>query len=162
MLILRGVVDGLAVLNSHNVVHRDIKPQNILIDENDEPFLTDFGLARLTEGPGMTRDGIFLGTPNYASPEQAEMKGVDERSDLYSLGVVLFEMLTGQKPFTATTTQEILGMHRSAVPPTPRDVRAGVPIDLSNLVLRCLEKNPASRCQSAGELRSVLESLRLG
>ena len=150
---------ALEAAHDCGVLHRDIKPQNILMREGVEPFVTDFGLARLAKGPGVTRDGLFVGTPNYASPEQADMTHVDGRSDLYSLGVVLFEMVTGRRPFEADTTLKILTLHREAAPPAPEDIRPGISSDLSSLILRCLEKDPGQRYQSAGELRTALEQL---
>jgi hypothetical protein len=153
---------SLEAAHARKILHRDIKPQNIMIDREGEPYLTDFGLARLMGKPGMTRDGIFLGTPYYASPEQARMLPLDERSDIYSLGMVLFEMTTGRRPFTGASAAEILELHRSSPAPDPRGINPELPRELADVVLRCLEKDPNRRFASAGELRRALEALRIG
>ena len=150
---------ALETAHAHRVLHRDIKPQNVLLDRSGEPKLTDFGLARQLEGPGITHPGLFLGTPHYVAPEQAEAGAVDERTDLYALGVVLFEMATGRKPFTGETVAQVLEQHRSASPPVPRDLQTDLSDDLSQLILRCLEKDPDARIGSAGELRLRLRQL---
>lgn len=153
------LASALEAAHAERIVHRDIKPQNILIDQRGEPFLSDFGLARLLDSPGTTRSGAFLGTPQYASPEQARMLPADERSDLYSLGLVLFEMATGRRPFVADTSEEILDLHRSAAPPDPSECRPEIPRPLADAILRCLRKAPADRFQSARALRLALEKL---
>jgi RNA polymerase sigma factor (TIGR02999 family) len=150
---------ALEAAHTHNVLHRDIKPQNIMLNRNGEPLLTDFGLARLLEGPGVTTAGVFLGTPNYVSPEQARLEPLDRRSDLYSLGVVLFEMATGRCPFRGESASDVLEMHRSQVPPDPRDFVAGLSDILSRLILACLEKDRECRVQTAAELNQILDPL---
>jgi serine/threonine protein kinase len=130
-----------------------------MMNKDDDPILADFGLARLALEPGLTQAGSFLGTPYYASPEQAKLQAPDERSDLYSLGVVLFEILTGQRPFGGDSIQEVLRMHRETMPPNPVDLRPGIPFSLSTVVLRCLEKDPRQRYQTARDLRQALEAL---
>jgi tRNA A-37 threonylcarbamoyl transferase component Bud32 len=155
----RKLASALEAAHARKTLHRDIKPQNVLIDGAGEPLVTDFGLARLKGGPGITQDGMFLGTPDYASPEQCHLRPVDERSDLYALGVVLFEMATGRRPFEADSASEALEMHKSAPPPDPRELEPGVPPELSSLILRCLEKDPAKRHPSAAALREALEAL---
>ena len=146
-------------MHAASVLHRDIKPQNILLGRDDEPYLTDFGLVRLLGGTGMTRSGIFLGTPDYASPEQASMLPLDERSDLYALGLVMFEMATGRRPFIAKSSREALEMHKNAPPPAPHDLQPRISADFSNLILRCLEKNPDDRYAGAAALRAALDAL---
>src|SRR5206468_4471381 len=115
------------------------------LDKTGEPYLADFGLARLITAPSMTRAGVFLGTPDYVSPEQAKLLPAEERSDIYSLGVVIFEMATGKRPFRAETTSKILELHCNAVPPEPRRMRPEVTPALSKLILTCLEKEPSRR-----------------
>ncbi len=127
---------ALEAAHARKVLHRDIKPQNILMDSQGEPYVTDFGVARVLGEPGITRTGVFLGTPNYASPEQAYLAPLDGRSDLYALGVVLFEMATGKRPFEAGTTEEILEMHKKTTPPDPREIEPSVSPELSKLILR--------------------------
>jgi tRNA A-37 threonylcarbamoyl transferase component Bud32 len=143
---------ALGAAHACRVLHRDLKPQNVLLDEAGTPHLTDFGLARLIDEPGMTLAGVFLGTPNYASPEQAAAGRVDERSDLYSLGVIMYEMATGQLPFQASSASEVLAMHCNVPAGDPRELRADLPDGLAALISSCLEKDPARRPQSAGEL----------
>lgn len=150
---------ALAAAHGRRVLHRDIKPQNILVGEGSEPFLTDFGLARVIGRPGITRGGLFLGTPYYTSPEQADLKPLDERSDIYSLGLVLYEMAAGRRPFEADTAQEILEMHKRVPPPDPRAVRPDLPAELSQVILRCLEKDPSDRYGDVGALLRALESV---
>jgi tRNA A-37 threonylcarbamoyl transferase component Bud32 len=150
---------ALQAAHAHKVLHRDIKPQNVLLDGDGEPHVTDFGVARVLGEPGITRTGIFLGTPNYASPEQANLSPLDGRSDLYALGVVLFEMATGKRPFEAATTEEILEMHKTAPAPDPRGLEPSISPEFSKLILRCLEKDRATRYPDVGALRSALEGL---
>ena len=154
------LVSALDAAHSKNVLHRDIKPTNILIDEKEEPYLMDFGVARLVGEPGITRSGIFLGTPNYASPEQAKLLPLDHRSDLYSLGVVIFEMATGTRPFQGDDAKDVLELHKSATPPDPRDVESSVPEGLARIIRRCLTKDPGERYQSAKALGDALGSLQ--
>jgi len=153
------IASALQAAHAVRVLHRDIKPSNVLLDEAGEPHLSDFGLARLVGDASLTSHGTFLGTPDYASPEQAATLPLDERSDLYSLGVLLFELVTGRRPFVSTAAVDVLTQHRSAPPPDPRTLRPEVPPDLAELVLRCLEKDPPRRFRSAGDLRLALERL---
>ncbi len=153
------IASALEAAHAKMILHRDIKPQNVLLDENRVPYLTDFGVARLLGEPGITREGIFLGTPNYASPEQAKLQTLDERSDLYSLGVVLFEMATGRRPFSADGSVEMLELHKTAPPPDPREFHPPVPEKLALLVLQCLAKDPADRFPNAVALRESLERI---
>jgi serine/threonine-protein kinase len=156
------LASALAAAHGHNVLHRDVKPQNVLLDRAGEPLITDFGLARLLEGPGVTTAGVFLGTPNYVSPEQSRLEPLDARSDIYSLGVVLFEMATGRCPFRGETAAEVLEMHRDLAPPDPRDLAPGVPPELARIVLDCLAKEPGARIGAADELQRALEGLLPG
>lgn len=110
----------------------------------------------------MTRGGIFVGTPTYASPEQAKLCPLDERSDLYAVGVLVFEMLTGHPPFQADSVQAVLDMHRNALPQDPCAINPKVSRELGRVVLRTLEKDPAKRPQSAGELRAALAGVPEG
>ena len=155
----RKLASALEAAHSRGVLHRDIKPQNVLLDRTGEPLVTDFGLARLLGEPGITRSGMFLGTPNYASPEQADLKPLDERSDVYALGLVLFELATGTTPFDADTVAGILAMHRESPAPDPREVAPGLSREFARLTLRCLEKDPAKRYRSAAALRRAIELL---
>ncbi len=147
---------ALEAAHARQVLHRDIKPHNILVEDGREPYVTDFGLARLMGRPGITRGGLFLGTPYYTSPEQAALKPLDERSDLYALGLILYEMATGRRPFEADTAQEVLEMHRQTPPPDPRGQRPGLTPELAAAIVRCLAKDPAERYPDAASLRSAL------
>jgi len=153
------LASALAAAHSRRILHRDIKPQNVLLDRSGEPKLTDFGLARQLDDPGITSPGLFLGTPHYVSPEQARTGPVDERTDLYALGVVLFEMATGRKPFEGETVGEVLEKHLHDTPADPRELNGDISANLSRLILRCLEKSPDSRISSASELRVALQEL---
>ena len=157
--------DALAAAHDAGVVHRDVKPQNILLDEAGHVHLVDFGVARASAGglETLTRTGAVLGTPAYMSPEQVESQPVDARSDVYSLGIVLFELLTGRLPFQA---QSLLGMilaHRDQPAPSPQALDTAIPLWLDRLVLRCLAKKPADRVGSALALsRDLREGLARG
>jgi len=103
VLITKQVCEGLAEAHNLGIIHRDLKPQNIMIDEDGNTRIMDFGIARFLEGEGMTTQGVMIGTPDYMAPEQAELEGVDQRSDIYALGIILFEMATGRVPFEGRT-----------------------------------------------------------
>lgn len=150
---------ALDYAHKQGVVHRDIKPSNILIDKNGEALLTDFGIAKMMETTGATQltgAGSVLGTPAYMSPEQAKGQAVDGRSDIYSLGVVLYELLTGQQPFRADTPLAVVLKHVSEPLAPPRAVKADVPEPLERVVLKAMSKEPAQRYQSAGEMEQAL------
>jgi hypothetical protein len=147
---------ALTAAHRSNILHRDIKPGNILVDDGGEPYLADFGLARLIGEQGLTQHGVFVGTPHYCSPEQVALEELDERSDIYNLGLVLFEMVTGKKPFEAETVAEILAMQRSAPAPDPATISPKVPGELAAIIVRCLAKDPADRIATARELREAL------
>ena len=160
--IAKQLCEGLAEAHHLGVVHRDLKPQNIMVDEDGNARIMDFGIARQLRGTGITGAGVMIGTPEYMSPEQVEGKKVDPRSDIYSLGVILFEMLTGHVPFEGDTPFTIGVKHKSERPRNPRDLNPQIPEDLSRVVLRCLEKDPAGRYQTATELRGDLEKVEQG
>jgi len=151
------VCDGLAEAHKLGVIHRDLKPQNIMIDQDGIARIMDFGIARSLEGKGLTGMGVMIGTPEYMSPEQVEGKDTDQRSDIYSLGVILFEMVTGQTPFQGDTPFTIGVKHKSEKPPVPRELNSQVSDDLSRL-----EKEKENRYRSAGELRNDLRNIEKG
>src|SRR5262249_55140628 len=146
-----------AVYHAHQrgVLHRDLKPSNVLVDSQGTRYVTDFGLAkRLTDVDGsFTETGQVLGTPRYMAPEQAAgRKALGFPADVYSLGVILDERLTGQTPFTGENALTLLRQVRESEPPRPSSIRAGLDRDLETVVLKCLEKEPAHRYASAESL----------
>jgi serine/threonine protein kinase/tetratricopeptide (TPR) repeat protein len=157
--LMRQVCDGLAEAHKLGIIHRDLKPRNIMIDREGNAKVMDFGIARTLKSEGITRKGIAVGTPEYISPEQVEGRPVDQRSDLYSLGITLFEMVTGRVPFEGDSTLAIALKHKTESPPYPREINPDIPESLSRIILKCLEKDPAMRYQSAGELKSALAAM---
>jgi serine/threonine protein kinase/Flp pilus assembly protein TadD len=160
--IAKQVCDGLAAAHDLGVVHRDLKPSNIMIDKQGNARIMDFGIARSSQVKGITREGAMIGTPEYMSPEQVETKEVDHLSDLYSLGVILFEMVTGNVPFEGETPLSVARKHADEPPPDPKSLNPQISNDLNNLILKCLEKDRDNRYQNAKELRSELESIEKG
>ncbi|HJT88752.1 MAG TPA: tetratricopeptide repeat protein, partial [Bryobacteraceae bacterium] len=156
----RQLCAALDAAHSEGVVHRDLKPQNVLIDAADNVYVTDFGLAKSLEPEAtmMTRTGQILGTPRYMSPEQVEAKDVDHRSDLYSLGLILYEMATDELPFRGESTLQLMYQRVAEPPKDPRTARPDLPAYLANIILKCLEKDPAKRYQSAREILADLEA----
>jgi serine/threonine protein kinase len=158
--LIRKIAEALHYAHENQVIHRDVKPGNILVDHTGRPFLADFGLARW-EGDDVTvtRDKQFLGTWAYASPEQAMMQNteIDGRSDIFSLGIVLYEMLTGKRPFQGKTISELERQICHVEPQAPRQRNAKIPRDLETICLKCLEKSPDKRYQTAGELAKDLQ-----
>ena len=160
--IAKQVCDGLSEAHRLGVVHRDLKPQNIMIDKEGNARIMDFGIARSLKAKRLTGAGVMIGTPEYMSPEQVEGKDVDQRSDIYLMGVILYEMITGQVPFEGDTPFTIGMKHKSEAPKDPKELNAQIPEDLSLVVLKCLEKNKEERYQSAGELQSELSRIERG
>ncbi|NIN92937.1 protein kinase, partial [bacterium] len=136
-----------------------LKPQNVMVDEEGNARILDFGIARSLKAKGITGTGVMIGTPEYMSPEQVEGKEVDQRSDIYSLGVILYEMVTGRVPFEGDTPLSIAVKHKTEMPKEPREFNTQIPEDLSRLILKCMEKDKGKRYQSAGEVRSELERI---
>jgi serine/threonine-protein kinase len=157
------VAAALSYAHKHNVVHRDVKPGNVIITEDGQVKVTDFGIARaFNTEDSLTQTGSVMGTATYFSPEQAEGAGVDGRSDLYSLGVVLFEMIAGRPPFVADTPVAVASKHVRENPPSLSDMSPSVPPQFEAIVSKCLMKSPQLRYQSADALRADLVSFSHG
>ncbi|RMG10727.1 MAG: serine/threonine protein kinase, partial [Planctomycetota bacterium] len=154
---VRALGDGLARCHRVGVLHRDLKPQNVLYDENDRPCLTDFGLARLRGAERLTTSGTLMGTPSYMAPEQARGEGVDERADVYGLGALLYACLAGRPPFSGPSVIGLLQAVLTTPPPPPSRFVPEVPPWLDAVVLRALAKDPQERFASVREFVSALE-----
>ena len=162
LIIARQVTMGLMEAHELGVVHRDLKPQNIMIDKKGNAKIMDFGIARSVEAPGVTTTGMIVGTPDYISPEQAEGEEADQRSDIYSLGIILYEMVTGSVPFKGETALSVAIKHKTQIPADPKKLNPEVSEDLSRLILICIEKKRERRYQSAEELLSDLVKIEKG
>ncbi|GAH47891.1 unnamed protein product, partial [marine sediment metagenome] len=160
--VAKQVCEGLIEAHKLGVVHRDLKPQNIMIDKEGNVRIMDFGIARSLKTKGITAAGIMIGTPEYMSPEQAEMKETDQRSDVYSLGVILYEMVTGRLPFEGDSPLSIAMKHKSERPSDPRRLNTQISPELDRVILRCMEKDKKKRYQQAEELYSELDNLEKG
>ncbi|MGZ5444697.1 MAG: protein kinase domain-containing protein [Thermoanaerobaculia bacterium] len=160
--IARQICRGLHAAHEQGIIHRDIKPQNVLIDAKGEVKLMDFGVARMTEASeAMTQAGLIVGTPHYMSPEQVQGKTLDPRTDVYAMGVLLYELLVGRRPFESTSLTGILTAHIMEKPKPPIELRPDVGRDLNAIVMRCLEKDPAARYTDAGGLLSDLDRVQM-
>jgi serine/threonine protein kinase/Tfp pilus assembly protein PilF len=156
------VCEGLSEAHRTGVVHRDLKPSNIMIDREGNVRIMDFGIARSLKTKSITGEGVMIGTPEYMSPEQVEGKEIDQRSDIYSLGIILYEMVTGRVPFEGDTPFSLGMKHKSEIPQDPRKLNALIPDDLSYVIMRCLEKEREKRYESASELHTELERIEKG
>jgi serine/threonine protein kinase len=155
--------EALAYAHKEKVIHRDVKPSNILLTSNGQPMLTDFGIAKILldneEAADLTGVGMGIGTPAYMSPEQSQGKDVDARTDVYALGVVLYEMITGQKPYTANTPSSILLKQVTEPLPPPSSFVQNLPADVEKILIKALAKDPEDRYQNMSQFRSALETL---
>jgi serine/threonine-protein kinase len=158
----RQILSALRFAHRNGIVHRDIKPHNVIVDGEGRVKVMDFGIARAGAASQMTEAGSIIGTAQYLSPEQARGAPVDQTSDLYSTGIVLYELLTGAVPFTGDTPVEIAMKHLSQVPEPPSTHRPEVPRDLDYVALRALAKDPSDRYHSAEEMDSDLERIARG
>ncbi len=147
---------GLAAAHEVGVIHRDIKPQNIIMEPNGSLKLMDFGIARLTQERGMTATGLVVGTPDYMSPEQARGLALDFRSDIYSMGVVLYEMFTGSLPFEGDTPLAVVLKHVQENAPPPQAKNPKIDPKIAAIILKCMQKKPEDRFQSVNELYEAL------
>ncbi len=158
--IAQQICQGLAEAHRLGIVHRDLKPQNIMLDEDGSVRVMDFGIASSLETKGATLPGMMIGTPEYMSPEQIDGGQVDGRSDIYSLGIILYEMLTGKTPFSGDTPWSVVLKHKNDRPHDPREVNPAIPESMSRVILRCLEKHKEKRYQSAEELLAELQNIK--
>ena len=161
--VARQVADALAYAHAEGVVHRDVKPDNILLDKRGHVMVTDFGIAKAAQAATaaqLTTEGMIIGTPQYMSPEQATGDAVDGRSDIYSLGIVLYQMLTGGPPFDGDSSAKIIALQITAIPPDIRRARGDVSPELAGVLGRMLHKDPAQRFQKAAEVsRALVDAL---
>jgi hypothetical protein len=157
--IVQQLASALDTAHQHGLIHRDVKPSNVFIGPRDHVTLTDFGIVKAMSATRLTRTGMLVGTPEYMSPEQAEGLPLDWRSDLYSLGVVVYEMLTGQAPFSAPTPNAVLYAHVNKPPALLSQLNPVIPKPVEAVVLRALAKRPDDRFQSVAEFASALEQV---
>ncbi|MBT3337225.1 MAG: SUMF1/EgtB/PvdO family nonheme iron enzyme [Anaerolineae bacterium] len=160
--ILLPIAEALDYAHSQNMVHRDVKPANILLTERGQPMLTDFGIAKVLdveETMDLTGTSAAVGTPEYMAPEQATAKTADHRADIYALGIVLYEMITGRKPYSADTPMAVLIMHARDPLPRPSKFVSGIPVAVEKVLIKALAKSPDDRYQSMVEMVTALERL---
>ncbi len=150
------ILDAFEYAHSQGVIHRDIKPANIMLCPGDRIKIMDFGIARVMGATRMTMTGRLVGTPNYMSPEQILGRDVDNRSDIYSLGIVLYQMITGAVPFSRTSDFAILRSQVEDPPPSPREMGQDISGGLENVLMRALKKNPEDRFQSVAQFKAAL------
>ncbi len=156
--LLLPIARALGYAHKHGVIHRDIKPSNVLISDEGWTHLADFGLAQMAQASArLTESGVGMGTPTYMSPEQGQGDRVDQRTDIYSFGIMLYELVTGEAPFRADTPMAVVIKHLTAPMPLPSDVNPDIPLEVEMLILKATAKNPDDRFQTAEELALAME-----
>ena len=151
------ICDGLEAAHRQGVIHRDLKSQNIILGQSDQIKIIDFGLARAANLEGLTATGLIMGTPEYMAPEQVAGKSVDERADIYSLGIILYEIFTGRVPFTGESAIAVGFKQLKEDPVTPCELNAQLPSEVEEVILKALRKDPFERYRSVADLKSDLE-----
>ena len=152
------ILEGLAYAHNNGIIHRDVKPQNILVTPKGTVKITDFGIAKALSSKTITQTGIFMGSPGYISPEQADGKKVDIRSDIYSVGIILFELLVGKLPFHSDTPWGLVHKHIYDAPPDMNKLKKNIPPYLSYIASICLNKKPSERFNSVAEIVKIIKS----
>jgi eukaryotic-like serine/threonine-protein kinase len=160
--IAKQICTGLAAAHEVGIIHGDIKPQNIMVEASGGLKIMDFGSAHLTDGRGMTTSGTVIGTLGYMSPEQARGLPLDFRSDIYSMGVLLYEIFTGSLPFEGDSPLAVVLKHVKFAPPLPKSKNPRIDPSVAAIVMKCIEKDPAARFQSAPELYEALARVTVG
>jgi serine/threonine protein kinase/Tfp pilus assembly protein PilF len=158
--ISKQICAALQAAHDEGVIHRDLKPQNIMLDSKGNAYVMDFGIAKSFEAEELTKEGAVVGTPQYMSPQQAEGSKVDHRSDIYSLGAIMYEMLTGNPPFTADSNIGIIHKHITEAPEPPSKQNPQIPEVLENIILKCLEKKPEERYQKTDEIIEAITEIK--
>ena len=158
------IAQGLTYAHKKGIIHRDLKPDNILFDDNDDPFISDFGIAKLTESTsgGLTGSGVMIGTPAYMSPEQATGKDIDGRSDVYGLGVIVYQMLSGQQPYNADTPMGVAIKHVTEPVPEILTVNPSLPYDVDQIIRSSMAKDKTKRYATALDLAKALNKVAFG
>ncbi|MCD4687141.1 MAG: protein kinase, partial [Anaerolineae bacterium] len=157
--IVRSSAEALAYAHQRSMIHRDVKPANLMLDEDGRLVLTDFGIAKIVTGAQFTASGGMVGTPAYMAPEQGLGEAGDERSDIYSLGVILYQLMTGKLPFDADTPLAIILKHVNEPLPDPQSIAPDIPDAINAIILKALEKDPTKRYQTAIKLAQDLSIL---
>ena len=160
--ITRGVASALAYAHKRDMVHRDVKPANVMLNQENQVILTDFGIAKILSGPQYTASGAMIGTPAYMSPEQGLGKAGDARSDIYSLGTMLFQMATGQLPYDADTPLAVVLKHVNDPMPIPSRLNPSLPTDVERVIFKAMAKNPDDRYQTADQFINHLDRIQAG
>jgi serine/threonine protein kinase len=150
------ILDGINHAHEYGIIHRDIKPANMMLTEKGTLKVLDFGIARLLGSNRMTRAGSIIGTLEYMAPEQVKGLETDARTDIYALGMMLYEVLTGRTPFDTENEFELMKLQTEALPPSPRAVNPSIPVEVEAAIMRAIQKNPDDRFQIAGEFREAL------
>lgn len=159
IIIAKQICSGLTAAHRMGIIHRDLKPQNIMLDQEGNVRIMDFGIARSIQAKGLTETGVIIGTPEYISPEQLEEIELDQRSDIYSLGVILYELLTGIVPFDGKTPLNVVLKHKTQIPKDPLKINPQIPHGLKKIVLKCLAKDREQRFENAWELSEALSQI---